>query len=135
MTITRRSIMGGLAALPAIGSASLAAARSFQTETTWRDAPSSQRQIADRVNALATELSLLLGDLDGGNWCLDVRPHFHGQPLVGVEPVKLPPRVALEQAMARATAALNRMQPGAWRAAHNVEMGFAVISNHDWRRA
>lgn len=73
--ITRRAALAGIAAAPAASLPTIALS-----------APHTQKEISQRVLALAAEISHLLDNLDGGNWHMRVSPTFRGEPNVHMEP-------------------------------------------------
>lgn len=123
VSLSRRSVFGGLAASPMLALPALAAQE-----------PASQKEIAQRVRDLAGEMSELLAAVDSGGWKIEVKPALSGVWRYELERTDLDATVRLQQALTAAARALNELQPGAWRVGCNVPMGFATITNDEWRR-
>lgn len=119
-TISRRVALAGLASLSVPAGAAVASAR--------MPAPQTQREIADRVHDLAAELSVLLGDLDGGNWECLVRPSSNGAPMYDVRCADLPALVRLEEGLATARRALCDLRPGAYQQSYNLDLKLPFAS-------
>lgn len=119
--ISRRAALMGLAGLSVPAGAAVASVA---------PAPLTQREIAERVHDLAAEMSQLLSDLDGGNWDCLVKPAFHGEPMYDVMPTHLPPRIRLEQGLAKARRALNDLNPGDYHTFYDLDLAlpFAAIA-------
>lgn len=133
--LTRRDALRALAggAALAIPTTALAAPADDTIPAENLTLPEAQIKIAERMHELCSELSLVLTHLHGGNWYVRVCPHFLGQPNYQVQPMQTSPELRLQQGLTMASAALEELQPGAWRQGHNLEAGFAIITNDEWR--
>lgn len=78
MTISRRSAIVGALAAPIAGFAKAAPAAAR---------PLTQAEIVGKVRELAEQLSVLLADLDEGQWEVRVSPPFKGLPLYSIDPI------------------------------------------------
>jgi hypothetical protein len=116
--ITRRTILSGIATATAVCVPGMALA-----------SPRTQKEIALRVHDLAAELSELLDELDGGQWYVRVSPTYYGNPTYKIQPVDTSAKLRVEQGLSIAAAALNELQPGAWRREVALDHGFAIIVN------
>jgi hypothetical protein len=121
--LSRRAALAGLASLSVPAGAAAAVPE--------QETPRSQKEIAERVHSLASELSELLNDLDDGQWEVRAKPLFRGAVNYDIQPVYLPPRIRLEQGLAITRCALNELRPGDWRVMHDVAVGFVAISRFD----
>jgi len=117
-SMDRRTLLRGAAALAP------AAALSFLPESTR----ASTTDIARRIHALASEMSSLLGVLDGGMWEVRVSPPFRGVPNFSVEPHGIDPQSRLDRGLNSALHALNTVRPGRWLLRADVQAGYVVMN-------
>lgn len=129
---TRRTFLRAIPGFTALAaSTATGAGVAMATFPALASAPAvaTQKQIVARMNDISAELSMLLGDLDGGRWELRVLPPHLGAPNYLVQPNKVPPRARLEQGMTIVAGALHELHPGSWRKCYDEEGRFVLITN------